>query len=52
MVHPSANTIDCVKRSCLLLFRARGAGGGFLKLTFLLINIYVNYRNAGNEKGG
>ena len=52
MVHPSANTIGCEKSSCLLSFRARGAGGGFLKLTYLLINIYVNLGNAGNTKGG
>ena len=52
MVHPRANSIVRVKRSCLLTFRARGAGYGFLKLTFLLINIYVNLGNAGNEKGG
>ena len=52
MVHPRANTIGCEKSSCLLPFRARGAGYGFLKLTYLLINIYVNYRNAGYKKGG
>ena len=32
-----ANSIGCVNRSCLLLFRARGAGDGFLKLTYMLI---------------
>ena len=32
-----ANTIGCEKSSCLLLFRARGAGDGFLKLTYMLI---------------
>ena len=51
-MHPSANAIGRVKRSCLLPFRARGAGGGFLKLTYLLINIYVNLGNAVNKKGG
>ena len=49
---PGANTICCVKRSCLSLFRARSAGGGFLKLTYLLINIYVNFGNVGNKKVG
>ena len=47
-----ANTIGFVKRSCLVLFRARSAGGGFLKLTYLLIIIYVNFGNVGNKKGG
>ena len=37
-----ANTIGCEKASCLLLFRARGAGDGFLKLIYMLINKYVN----------
>lgn len=44
-----ANTMGCVRRSCLLFFMARSAGDGFLKLTYMLINKYVNL---GNEKGG
>ena len=48
-MHPRANTIGCEKASCLLLFRARGAGDGFLKLIYMLINKYVNW---GNKKGG
>ena len=36
-MHPSANAISRVKRSCRLPFRARDAGGGFLKLTYMLI---------------
>ena len=51
-MHPSANAIGFVKRSCLLPFKDRGAGYGFLKLTYLLINIYVNLGNAGYKKGG
>ena len=51
-MHPMANAIGRVKRSCLLLFRARGAGDGFLKLTYMLINKYVNWGNLANKKGG
>ena len=47
-----ANTIDCVNRSCLLFFMARSDEYGFLKLTYLLINIYVNFGNVSNKKGG
>ena len=36
------NSIGREKSSCLLFFRARGAGDGFLKLTYMLINKYVN----------
>ena len=32
-----ANTMGCVRWSCLLFFMARGAGGGFLILTYMLI---------------
>ena len=31
---------------------ARGAEYGFLKLTYLLIIIYVNFENVGNKKVG
>lgn len=51
-LHPLANTIGRVKRSCLSLFMARGDEYGFLKLTYLLINIYVNFGNVSNKKGG
>ena len=47
-----ANTIGCEKSSCLSLLMARGAEYSFLKLTYLLINIYVNFGNVGNKKGG
>ena len=47
-----ANTIGCQKSSCLSLFMARGDEYGFLKLTYLLINIYVNFGNVSNKKGG
>ena len=36
-MHLKANAIGCEKSSCLLLFMARGAGDGFLKLTYMLI---------------
>ena len=38
-----ANTIGCVKRSCLLLLRLQGCWGSFLKLTYMLINKDVNW---------
>ncbi len=46
-----ANSIGRMKSSGLSLFMARG-WGGFLKLTYLLINIYVNFGNVDNKKGG
>ena len=49
---PRANSIGREKSSCLSLFIARGDEYGFLKLTYLLINIYVNFGNVSNKKGG
>ena len=39
-----ANTMGCVRRSCLLFLRLQGCWGSFLKLTYMLINKYVNFR--------